>query len=265
MSSALAKRLAHASQTVNDNRLSLVSCRTFDYSIFMLSQKATMASTVADDIRRRIVSGDFGPDDKLRVHQLAEMFGVTLSPIREALNRLTSEGLVELRDMRGFSVAPVSEQELEEIYRTRRWLNELALRESIEHGDEAWAEGVLLAYHRLQQLPRVTSAGEKSNRTWDQAHRDFHKALTAACRSKLLVGYCDQMFLLADRYRHIARFSAKANSKQRDAEHRRIMEAAIARRADEAAGLLNRHLETVAVLCRSELQQRKDGKNGSKA
>ena len=51
-----------------------------------------MASTVADDIRRRIVSGDFAPEEKLRVQQLADMFGVALSPIREALNRLTSEG-----------------------------------------------------------------------------------------------------------------------------------------------------------------------------
>jgi GntR family transcriptional regulator, carbon starvation induced regulator len=225
------------------------------------SPKSTMASTVADDLRRRIVSGDFGPEEKLRVQQLADMFGVTLSPIREALNRLTSEGLVRLRDMRGFSVAPVSEEELAEISRTRKWLNELALRESIQHGDAAWAEGVLLSFHRLLQQLRFEPAGTGANRAWDEAHRGFHMALTAACRSRHLVAYCDQLFVVADRYRYIARASPKASSKHRDAEHRLIMEAAIARRADKAVALLNKHFDTTALLCRNELRRRKSAKS----
>jgi DNA-binding GntR family transcriptional regulator len=218
--------------------------------------KSTIASTVADDIRQRIVSGDFGPERKLRVHQLAEMFGVTLSPIREALNRLTSEGLVQLRDMRGFSVAPVSEEELAEIYRTRIWLNELAIRESIAHGDASWAEQVVIAHHRLRQVPQVDPAGGITNRAWDDAHRNFHRALTAACQSRLLVRYCDQLFILADRYRHIAQSSPKARSRRRDVEHRRLMEAAIARRPDEAAALISKHFETTTLLCRTELRRR---------
>jgi GntR family carbon starvation induced transcriptional regulator len=224
------------------------------------SPKSTMASTVADDLRRRIVSGDFVPEEKLRVQQLADMFGVALSPIREALNRLTSEGLVQLRDMRGFSVAPVSEQELAEISRTRKWLNELALRESIQHGDGAWAEGVLISFHRLQQQPRVEPAGGGANRAWDEAHRCFHMALTAACRSRQLVAYCDQLFVMADRYRYIARASPKASSKYRDSEHRLIMEATIARRADKAVTLLSKHFDTTALLCQSELRRRKNAK-----
>lgn len=224
-----------------------------------------MASTVTDDLRRRIVSGDFAPEEKLRVQQLADMFGVALSPIREALNRLTSEGLVELRDMRGFSVAPVSEQELAEISRTRKWLNELALRESIQHGDEAWAESVLLAFHRLQQQPRVELAGSGPNRAWDEAHRNFHVMLTVACRSRHLVAYCDQLFVMADRYRYIARASPRASSKGRDTEHRLIMEATIARRADKAVALLSKHFDTTALLCQNELRRRRNAKGRGRA
>ena len=229
------------------------------------SAKSTIASTVADDLRRGIVSGDFAPEEKLRVQQLAEKFGVTLSPIREALNRLTSEGLVQLRDMRGFSVAPVSEQELAEISRTRRWLNELALRQSIQHGDEAWAENVLLTFHRLQQQPRLDSASGGPNRAWDDAHRAFHVSLTAACRSSYLVTYCDHLFVMADRYRYIARASPGASSKQRDAEHRLIMEAVIARRSDLAVDLLNKHFDRTASLCQNEFQRRKSAKGGRRA
>ena len=225
--------------------------------------KSTMASAVADGIRRRIVSGELEPDKRLRVQQLAATFGVALSPVREALNRLTSEGLVQLRDMRGFSVAPVSEEELAEISRTRVWLNELALRESIRNGDDAWLEGVLLALHRLQQQPRIAPGGAP-NPAWDEAHRSFHASLTSACRSRQLIAYCDQLFVMADRYRYIARGSPKASSKDRDMEHRLIAEAVIARRADEAVALLSRHFETTATLCQNVFRRSKPAKGAKR-
>lgn len=245
------------------NRLFIAESEKVDYQSFSRNgalmaagAKSTMASAVADGIRRRIVSGELEPEKRLRVQQLAATFGVALSPVREALNRLTSEGLVLLRDMRGFSVAPVSEEELAEISRTRVWLNELALRESIRHGDDAWLESVLLAHHRLHQQPRMGPGGTP-NPAWDEAHRSFHAALTSACRSRQLIAYCDQLFVMADRYRYIARGSPKSSSKDRDMEHQLIARAVIARRADEAAALLSKHFETTASLCRNVFRRSK--------
>ena len=82
--------------------------------------KSTMASAVADGLRRRIVLGELESRRKSCACSSSPTASAWRSAlIREALNRLTSEGLVQLRDMRGFSVAPVSEEELAEISRTR--------------------------------------------------------------------------------------------------------------------------------------------------
>jgi GntR family transcriptional regulator, carbon starvation induced regulator len=225
------------------------------------NSKTTLASTVADDIRKRIVAGDFLPEQKLHVQRLAETFGVTISPVREALNRLSSEGLVQVRDMRGFWVCSANAEELSEISRTRTWLSDLALRESMAHGGKVWEESVVLAHHRLIKQPRLLPDDTGPNRAWEDAHRAFHMSLTTGCKSRYLVTYCDQLFTMADRYRHLARSSPRADAKRRDGEHRRIVEAVVGRRADEAVELLIAHFETTSALCQAMLR-RKSRKSG---
>jgi len=213
--------------------------------------RETMASVIADRLRREIIACAFAPEERLRVRQLAERFGVALSPVREALNRLSSEGLVRQSDLRGFSVMPVSEQDLDELSRTRCWLNERALRESIAHGDAAWEEGVLIAYHRLSRIDRGPS--EQINEPWEAAHRAFHRSLIEACGSRWMIAFCEQLFDQADRYRRIGRGARDAQERVHPDEHRAIMDAAVARDAELAVRLGNEHIMRTTELCRSEL------------
>lgn len=198
---------------------------------------------------------------QLRVQSLADQYAVALSPVREALNRLASEGLVTAHDMRGFFVSSVSEEELDELTRTRCWLNETALRHSMADGGAIWEEGVLLGYHRLSRISRLTPTGE-ANGEWSEAHRTFHRMLTAGCRSDILVGYCDQLFVQAERYRNLSRQAPAASPVQRDDEHRIIVEAVLRRDADRAVELLNDHFIATARLCRSVLLGRQAGEAG---
>jgi DNA-binding GntR family transcriptional regulator len=216
--------------------------------------RSTRASAVADDLRMRIMTGALAPNVHLRVQALADTYDMALSPVREALNRLASEGLVLAQDMRGFFVAPVSERELQELTRTRCWLNETALRESVASGGADWEERVLLAYHRLSRLQRRDADGTASP-DWNEAHRTFHRALTGGCKSSILIGFCDQLFVQAERYRNLSRQSPQASAGQRDDEHRAIMEAVLARDAGRAVGLLNRHFVATATLCGLVLRQ----------
>lgn len=218
-------------------------------------ERATRTSLVANSLRNRIMAGELEPDMQLRVQSLADHYAVALSPIREALNRLASEGLVTAHDMRGFFVSSVSEAELDELTRTRCWLNETALRQSMTLGGSNWEEEVLLAFHRLSRLSRRLPSGEVSAE-WSDAHRVFHRALTAGCRSDILIGFCDQLFVQAERYRNLSRQAPSSNPIQRDDEHRIIVEAVLARQADHAVGLLNDHFVATADLCRSVLLQR---------
>jgi DNA-binding GntR family transcriptional regulator len=209
----------------------------------------TLASAAYERLRRDIRIGRLAPGEKLRIDALRAIYEIGASPLREALNRLSAEGLVVQEDQRGFRVPPVSIEDLLELTRTRCWLNEIALRESIARGDTAWEERIVLAHHRLARTPVYSDSASKLDGEWEQRHRAFHAALISACGSRWLQAYCESLFDQADRYRYL---SVQAHE-HRDfvGEHRAIMEATLARDADRAIRLLNHHVSKTAELVAS--------------
>jgi DNA-binding GntR family transcriptional regulator len=128
----------------------------------------TQASTLCDRLRKDLLEGRLKPGRKLQIKFLTDEYEVGQTPIREALNRLASEGLVELRDQRGFVVTGISVDELRELTKTRCWLEETALRESMEAASPEWEEGLVLAWHRLSKTPRSTAPDRfESNPEWE--------------------------------------------------------------------------------------------------
>jgi GntR family carbon starvation induced transcriptional regulator len=222
-------------------------------------RKETLASIVYDRLRKDIISVAVAPGEKLHIRSLCERFDVGLSPVREALSRLSTEGLVAQSDHRGFAVAPMSETDLVDLTRARSWLNEIAIRKSIENGDAAWEESVVLCFHRLSRTPRYASAQESQageterTRAWELAHRNFHTSLISASGSDRLTRYCEQLFDSAERYRHVGR-KAGVRGQNRDTEHRDLMDAAVAREAEKAAHLIRLHFERTADLVRQVLR-----------
>ncbi len=217
-------------------------------------RKETLASIVYDRLRQEIISVAVPPGEKLHIRSLCERFDVGLSPVREALSRLSTEGLVAQSDHRGFAVAAMNETDLVDLTRARCWLNETAIRKSIENGDAAWEESVVLSFHRLSRTPRF-APGVETERTgaWEIAHRNFHTSLISASGSDRLTRYCEQLFDSAERYRHVGR---KAGVKgNRDKEHRELMEAVVARDAETAARVIKRHFERTADLVREVLKR----------
>ncbi|MCC7083272.1 MAG: FCD domain-containing protein [Burkholderiales bacterium] len=223
-------------------------------NVLELSAYGTLASRACEALRRDIIRAQYAPGAKLHIRSLCERYGVGLSPMREALNRLSRDGLVGRTDQRGFWVMPLDQDHLAELTRTRCWLNEVAIRESIGRGDEAWEEAIVLAYHRLQRTPRHPSGQESVSYdpAWESAHRAFHSSLIAACGSRWLLGFCEQLFDAADRYRHLSRATSRARKLKRD-EHRSIMEAVLARDADKAVALLNGHFNATQSLVHDSL------------
>ncbi len=210
----------------------------------------TLATGVYERMRREILSGDLPPGEKLRVEHLRERYGVGASPIREALNRLSVEGVVRREDQKGFRVASVSVEELDELIKTRCWLEETAVRESIASGDDVWEEELLLAFHRLSKAPRSADATSFAvNPDWETLHRAFHMALIGACGSRWLIAYCEHLNDLADRYRQLAIRVAYPQRNELD-EHRAIKDAAIARDAEAAVAALTAHYRRTAGIIR---------------
>ncbi|MCB8881507.1 GntR family transcriptional regulator [Acidisoma cellulosilytica] len=187
------------------------------------------------------------PDSKLRVEWAVAQYGAGASPVREALNRLAAEGLLDRRDQRGFFVMPITLEELEELTRTRCWLEERAFRESMTHRTAGWEEGVVIALHRLSRVPRRAENGTP-NPEWETRHRAFHRSLISACRSDILIGFCEQLADQAYRYRQVAR---EAGSVPRDesAEHNDIATKAINGDANGAVEALLHHYRLTSELC----------------
>ena len=186
-------------------------------------------------LRAMIVTGDLRPGEKLKIDALRQRLSTGASPIREALSLLTSDNLVERIDQRGFRTADVSAANFAEILNLRCTLEDMALRESIAHGDQAWEEAIVLAHHRMQRAKDARSGN------FEELHKAFHMALLANAPSPILLKFCSQLYDLNIRYRYLA--GSALNYQRRDVgdEHAGILSAAIKRDADDASARLLNH------------------------
>lgn len=201
----------------------------------------TLAGSICDRVRTDILGGRRKPGTRIRLEDLKAEFGVSWSPIREALSRLVAEGLITTEGSRGYRVAPVSGAELAEVIRLRTMLEGMALQRAIEHGDDEWEAEILAHQHRLGKLEskRIYPAEAEQ---WEKWHRAYHEALIGACGSPILLHFCAQLHDLSDRYRRLF-LSAHDFDRDVQSEHCKITEATLARDAATACELLQRHIE----------------------
>ena len=168
-------------------------------------RSSTRATAVYEQLRADIAHGQLEPGSKLRVEAMCARYEVGASPLREALSRLSSEGLVQRTDLRGFSVAPLNWDELPILTRNRLQLESMALRESIERRDVELEDTLVLILHRLSRTPRSLSNDHYvSNPAWETLHRDFHRALISRCPSRWLRSFCDTLAEESYRFRQVA-------------------------------------------------------------
>jgi GntR family carbon starvation induced transcriptional regulator len=223
-----------------------------------------LANALATRLRNQIVSGQLLPGTKLSIDELKGDFGVSLSPLREALSRLSAEGFVVNEDKRGFRVAPVSEANLLEVATLQATLETKALRESIRNGDTRWEESVIVAHHRLTRHERPEKMDGSRVDEWESHHRRFHLTLVSACDMPLLFSMCESLQSFSARYRRL--FLAYQTFDQNvGTEHQSMFEAALDRDADVAAALLKEHIERTAQNILVTFRERHLGNNAPKA
>lgn len=207
---------------------------------------STQASDVYDRLREDLLSGRLAPSRKLQMRFLIEMYQTGQTPLREALNRLTADGLVEVREQRGFYVRDISRAELAELTKTRCWVESLALRESMAASTPPWEEQLLLAQHRLGRTPRSLNQTEfEDNPEWERLHRIYHRTLIGHCGSASLIAFCGQLADQLYRYRRLSIRKAFPSRHVGD-EHLAITNAVMSGNADEAVKLLTAHYRKTA-------------------
>ena len=214
--------------------------------------KPNLTQLAYERLRADLLACKFEPDERLNISELCDQIGVSLGAVREALSRLTSEGLVIAEPQRGFRVASVSAAELRDLYVARIELEGLCLKRSIQAGGVEWEAGLVGAYHTLSRTPDIISDdGARVGEEWYRRHSEFHSALVAGCDSPWLLRLRAQLFDQAQRFRRLS-VSLTRTKRNVDKEHRELMEAALAKDADRAVALMRDHLQiTTKTLLRS--------------
>lgn len=216
------------------------------------NKNKTLSELAYTQLRHDILNGLWEPGQKLQIAKLKDHYGIGWSPLREALNRLSTLGFVERKEQQGFYVTSIDEGELLELTNTRIWLDEMALRQSFCRPTKEWEEQLLIASHRLT---RCSHSRDKKDSVgscdWKDLHSRFHSTLISNCGSAWLIHFCRQLFDQMDRYRanvHEKAVSPRALDRREDLEHQEILSACLDGDADRAVKLLAMHYKLSAEL-----------------
>lgn len=208
----------------------------------------TMADTATERLHEAIIAGDFPPGTALRLIDLSERLGMSSMPVREAIRRLESIGLVTVLPHKGAFVRAMSLYDFEDTISTRRLLEcECVERAASRFGPEhvAACQGHLDRYLALTDAGLMVEA-----RT---AHRDFHYGIYARAGSRWLLHAIDTVWKNSERYRFAAE-PASSRSETLD-EHTAILEACARRDPAAARQALADHLDQAAGRMRANLVQ----------
>src|ERR1700761_7090740 len=139
-------------------------------------------------LRRDIVRGVFAPMERLTVEPLVQFYGVGHSPVREAIIRLSSSGLVIHEHLKGFRVAPVSLADYDDVLGIYQRLYKLALDMAMDRGDQDWEERVVVQLHRSLKVAQALPSGSAEDRErWQRAYGMLHAELLSGCGSPLMM------------------------------------------------------------------------------
>lgn len=199
----------------------------------------TRADEAFDCLQTAIVTGELAPGEKIGEVELCSRFNLTRGPLREALGRLESRGLLVRRPHAGVKVVSVSAAELLELYRIREVMEGLAARQAAERmTDEEIAElkTTLDSHEKMIEQAR--------GQAYYQAEGDYdfhHRIATGSRNAKLAQMLLGDLYYMVRMYRYRLSTSAGRPHKALD-EHRRIVEAIAQRDSELAEFLMKRHI-----------------------
>lgn len=206
----------------------------------MPAEEDSSGETTYRRIRADVVMGRLAPGRKLGLDGLREIYGAGISTLREALNRLASEGLVLAEGQRGFSVAPVSPEDFQEAAELRLLLECHAIEQAFAAGDLDWEGLVVGAHHKLSAIERRLMAGDAADAVlWKRYDREFHQALIATCGSTVLLETYAAAYDRYLRYQMVAVVFRGAIAAEQHAE---LLECALSRDVARARRVLEAHV-----------------------
>jgi len=208
--------------------------------VTLVKKRAVLRQSLPDvitaDLRSRILSGDLAEGELIRQELLAAEYDVSRMPVREALKRLDSEGLVVFTNNRGATVKKHSLAEIAEFFDVRVLLEVDLLKKSIPLMEEAHFNQCA---DLLNEIEASYTAGNVAD--WGPLNAQYHAMLYEAANQKLTMQFLEHVSMQSNRYvsMHIDQLH-KSGSAEHD--HRSLLHLARARDIEAASDLLRSHL-----------------------
>lgn len=212
-----------------------------------LKVKKTIANDVYSQLRNKIISCTLRPGSKINIQTLSLEMGVSLGAVREALSKLSAEGLVDAFEQRGYAVAEVSVDDLHELTAARIRIEQECICSAIDHRTLDWETGIVAALHRLNNTPYILESSTLLDPAWAKAHHAFHSALVAACDNRWFLRIRSQLYDQSERYRQVSVPVARV---ERDVktEHDTIAAAVLGHDKPKVRELIAAHLEKTTAI-----------------
>jgi len=199
---------------------------------------------VLERLRNDILEQELKPDEWLRQERLAQKYGVSQTPVREALKHLAAEGLVEHVPYRGIRIVSFSLQDAEDLYSYRAVVEGMAARFAAKAMIEAEAEEIQSLHARMLACPMPEGLHE-----YRELNRRFHETITDASGRTLIIRMIKQVWvafptMLWSNVPGIALSSLPERDEPDAAEHAEIVAALIAHDPDRAEAAVRAHIES---------------------
>lgn len=205
-----------------------------------IKHQINLVTQCYEQIQSLIINGTFAPGKKLKIKDLKQLLQVGTSPIREALSRLTSSGLIETEDNKGFRVTKISEADIRDIYHTFLSIELLALTQAMERGDDSWKASIVAALYSLSLIEHNQQT--TSQQLWVERNYIFHLALISGCNSPALLRIRADMYRRFDRYCQMSFNILHTTLEHNHEEHKQLADAILNGDVDTATTLMTQHL-----------------------
>jgi DNA-binding GntR family transcriptional regulator len=200
--------------------------------------KGQAIELVLQELRGEILSGRLRPGARIHQQAVAERFGTSRQPVREALRELQTEGLVRVSPNLGARVACLDPEELDEVYILRERLEPLALARSVPSLTGADISELQEMCRSMERLGKVEGREDE----WLRLDRSFHARASAKAESPRLLSIIESLWNVAESYRRVYLGLRPEILDLTLLEHRLLVDAFERRDKDDASRLLEMHI-----------------------
>ena len=201
----------------------------------------SVTENIFKKIKYDIVFGNLEPDQKLKLNLLQKEYNVSISILREVLNRLCGDGFIIYKVQKGFFVSPISKKDLNEIADLRIILETHALEISIKNKDYEWEAELLGAYHKLNHAENELEKNNLNAKSlWTKYDAEFHQMLIKKCNSLNLIRIHEVIF---DKYLRYQLLILKYRGKDSIKEHKNLLDYSLISNIQKAQNTLRDHIK----------------------